>query len=62
MGGLGGKVAIIGTGAIKCGENVHQSLTDMILHRDVITTMIYTHVLNHGPAAVRSPMGRMFGQ
>jgi len=62
MGGLGGKVAIIGTGAIKFGENVHQSLTDMILHRDVITTMIYTHVLNRGPVAVRSPVDRMFGR
>ena len=28
--GLGGKVAIIGTGVIKYGENFHQSLTDMI--------------------------------
>ena len=61
MGGLGGKVAIIGTGAIKFGENVHQSLSDMILHRDGTTTMIYTHVLNRGPAAVRSPVDRMFG-
>jgi site-specific recombinase XerD len=29
-------------------------------HRDVSTTMIYTHVLNRGPAAVRSPVHRMF--
>lgn len=29
-GGLGGKVAIIGSGVIKFGENFHQSLTDMI--------------------------------
>lgn len=28
--GLGGKVAIIGTGTIKFGENFHQSLTDMV--------------------------------
>ena len=28
--GLGGKVAIIGSGVIKYGENFHQSLTDMI--------------------------------
>jgi len=28
--GIGGKVAIIGTGVIKFGENFHQSLTDMI--------------------------------
>src|SRR5262249_17801602 len=30
MKGIGGKVAIIGTGTIKFGENFHQSLTDMI--------------------------------
>ena len=29
-------------------------------NRDVSTTMIYTHILNCGPAAVRSPAGRMF--
>jgi site-specific recombinase XerD len=29
-------------------------------HRDVRTTMIYAHVLNRGPAAVRSPADRMF--
>ena len=28
--GLGGKVAIIGSGVIKYGENFHQSLTDMV--------------------------------
>jgi acetyl-CoA C-acetyltransferase len=30
MEGLGGKVAIIGSGVIKYGENFHQSLTDMV--------------------------------
>lgn len=57
MGGLGGKVAIIGTGTIKFGENFHQSLSDTILHRDVTTTLIYTHVLNRRPATVRSLAG-----
>ncbi len=28
-------------------------------HKDVTTTMIYTHVLNRGPAAVRSPADRL---
>jgi hypothetical protein len=27
--------------------------------RDVATTMIYTHVLNRGPAGVRSPADRL---
>jgi integrase len=30
-------------------------------HRDVSTTMVYTHVLNRGPGAVRSPADRMLG-
>jgi len=30
MSGLGGKVAIIGTGTIKFGKNFHQSLTERI--------------------------------
>jgi len=29
-------------------------------HQDVSTTMIYTHVLNRGPAGVQSPADRMF--
>lgn len=33
MSGLGGAVAIIGTGTIKFGENFHQSLGDMIHRR-----------------------------
>jgi site-specific recombinase XerD len=28
-------------------------------HRDVATTMIYTHVLNRGGRGVRSPLDRM---
>jgi hypothetical protein len=51
---------MIGTGTIEFGENFHQSLSDMIPHREVTTTMIYTHVPNRGPAAVKSPADRMF--
>jgi hypothetical protein len=30
-------------------------------HKDVATTQIYTHVLNLGPGAVRSPADRLGG-
>ena len=36
-----------------------QTVPERLGHRDVSTTMIHTHVLNRGPAGVRSPADRM---
>jgi site-specific recombinase XerD len=43
---------------LEAGHHI-RTVQELIGHKDVMTTMIYTHILNHGGKGVRSPLDGM---
>lgn len=48
----------LATHLLKAGYDI-RTVKELSGHSDLHTRMIYPHVLNHGPAGIRSPVDRL---